>query len=232
MTFHMRDLPPAGHSSSFADDRRGTHTKSLYETRVKRWVDLAFVFAALVTVGVILVPLLAIMLLLVARDGHNPIYKQRRIGRDGRIFSIYKIRTMVHDADQRLDDYLGANPECRAEWDAHQKLAFDPRITRVGRFLRKSSLDELPQLWNVVRGDMSLVGPRPMMVHQKALYPGRAYYEMRPGITGPWQVSDRNRSTFAERANFDADYHYRLSFLTDMNILRKTVSVVLRGTGC
>lgn len=232
MTLHMRDLPPAGHSNAFTDDRRSTRTKSLYESYLKRWLDLAFIFVALATIGIVVVPLLAVALLVVASDGHNPVYKQRRIGRDGKVFNIYKIRTMVNDADQQLEDYLQANPECRAEWDAHQKLVFDPRITRFGRFLRKSSLDELPQLWNVIRGDMSLVGPRPMMVHQMALYPGRAYYEMRPGITGPWQVSDRNRSTFAERANFDADYHYRLSFLTDLNILRKTVCVVLRGTGC
>jgi exopolysaccharide production protein ExoY len=127
--------------------------------------------------------------------------------------------------------YLAETPEARAEWDATQKLKQDPRITVVGRMLRKTSLDELPQLFNVLTGDMSLVGPRPIMVNQKALYPGQRYYDMRPGLTGLWQVSDRNECSFAGRVRFDDIYHRTMSFGTDLRILGQTVSVVLRGTG-
>ena len=129
--------------------------------------------------------------------------------------------------DATLDQTLAA----RAEWDASQKLRDDPRITRVGRILRRTSLDELPQLWNVLRGDMSLVGPRPMMPSQRSLYPGRAYFALRPGLTGLWQVSKRNEASFAERASFDDDYYRRLSFALDARVLVATVRVVLRATG-
>ena len=97
--------------------------------------------------------------------------------------------------------------------------------------MRKTSLDELPQLWNVLTGDMSLIGPRPMMPDQRVIYPGRAYYALRPGVSGPWQVSDRNASTFARRADFDLDYHRTLSFTNDVKLILRTLSVVLRGTG-
>jgi len=130
-----------------------------------------------------------------------------------------------------LEQHLASDPALRAEWDSKQKLMNDPRITRIGTIIRKCSVDELPQLLNVLRGEMSLVGPRPMMVSQKPLYPGRDYYELRPGITGLWQVSDRNESTFADRAKFDAQYNDQLSFKTDLSILARTVRVVVRGTG-
>jgi exopolysaccharide production protein ExoY len=112
-----------------------------------------------------------------------------------------------------------------------QKLKEDPRITPVGRVLRKISLDELPQLFNVLTGDMSLVGPRPIMVNQKALYPGQRYYDLRPGLTGLWQVSDRNECSFAGRSRFDDIYHRTMSFGIDLRIIGQTVSVVFRGTG-
>ena len=144
---------------------------------------------------------------------------------------MWKLRSMVCDADRVLDDYLDDNPAMRAEWDTKQKLLEDPRVTPLGRFLRKSSIDELPQLYNVLRGDMSLVGPRPMMVDQQCLYPGKDYYELRPGITGFWQISDRNQTSFADRAFYDARYNRRLSLGTDLYILMSTVRVVLRGTG-
>jgi lipopolysaccharide/colanic/teichoic acid biosynthesis glycosyltransferase len=138
---------------------------------------------------------------------------------------------MVRDADKCLEDCFRADPALRQEWDQKQKLINDPRVTKRGRMLRKASLDELPQLWNVLRGDMSLVGPRPMMVEQKSLYPGQDYYDLRPGITGLWQISDRNESSFAERARFDAVYNRTLSLPVDIGILFATVRVVLRGTG-
>jgi exopolysaccharide production protein ExoY len=138
---------------------------------------------------------------------------------------------MVPNADAVLNDYLDANPGARAEWDKTQKLKNDPRITASGRIIRKTSIDELPQLINVVRGEMSLVGPRPMMVEQRALYPGLAYYAMRPGITGFWQTSTRNESSFAERAVFDSAYFRDMSLRTDLRVLVKTVAVVIAGTG-
>ncbi len=117
------------------------------------------------------------------------------------------------------------------QWETTQKLKNDPRITRVGQFLRRSSLDELPQLWNVFKGDISLVGPRPMMPEQQILYPGDSYYRLRPGITGPWQVSARNLSTFADRARFDVHYDLNLSLPTDLRILLLHRRVILKATG-
>lgn len=199
-----------------------------YRSGLKRALDVVLVCLTLPFAA----PFILLMALLVALDGGRPFYSQPRVGRHGRIYTIWKIRSMVIDADAKLDVYLQGNPQARAEWSHSQKLRFDPRITKVGKLLRKTSIDELPQIWNVLRGDMSLVGPRPMMPEQRSLYPGQAYYALRPGITGFWQVSDRNNSSFSARADFDADYHKRLSFLTDMQVLAKTATVVLRGTGC
>ena len=199
----------------------------VYRLVIKRALDLCLVVMSLPFV-ILVIGLLA---LIVALDGGRPFYFQSRIGRNGRVYRMWKLRSMVVDADSRLEAYLAANPAARAEWDLTQKLKADLRITRFGRILRKSSLDELPQLWNVLKGDMSLVGPRPMMVSQKALYPGTAYYRLRPGITGSWQVSDRNESSFAARAKFDLDYDRALSLRTDLKILMATVRVVLRATG-
>jgi exopolysaccharide production protein ExoY len=198
-----------------------------YAAYAKRGLDLCAVLLALP----ILLPLILVLALLVRGDGGPAFYVQDRVGRNGRLFRLWKLRTMVVDADERLADHLARNPEARAEWHERQKLKDDPRITRIGRILRKTSLDELPQLWNVLRGEMSLVGPRPMMPDQQALYPGREYYRLRPGLTGFWQISDRNRTAFAGRARFDADYAARLSLLTDLVVLVRTVRIVLRGTG-
>jgi len=144
---------------------------------------------------------------------------------------MWKFRTMVPNAEAILSQYLADNPEARAEWDSKQKLAKDPRITKVGRILRRTSVDELPQLLNVFAGDMSLVGPRPMMPSQQALYPGHGYYRLRPGLTGKWQISERHTSTFAERAVYDDAYEQDLSLGTDLGIIGRTIGVVLRCTG-
>lgn len=176
--------------------------------------------------------IVAILSLLIARDGASPFYAQDRVGKNGRIFRMWKLRSMVVDAEGKLESYLAANPVRRLEWDERQKLRHDPRITRIGHLIRKTSLDELPQLWNVLIGDMSIVGPRPMMPSQKAIYPGRAYYVLRPGITGFWQISARNESSFAERARFDTNYLNELSFWADIRVMICTVRVVLTGTGC
>jgi lipopolysaccharide/colanic/teichoic acid biosynthesis glycosyltransferase len=199
-----------------------------YRAFGKRALDVTLILLALPFV----LPVLLILMALVMTDGGRPLYSQDRVGRHGRIYRIWKLRSMVTNADQKLEAYLAADPAARAEWDEKQKLVHDPRITPVGRLIRKSSLDELPQLLNVLMGDMSLVGPRPMMPDQRALYPGRAYYELRPGITGPWQVSERNATSFADRARFDDKYHQDLSLATDARLLACTVKVVLRATGC
>jgi exopolysaccharide production protein ExoY len=199
----------------------------VYRRYVKRVFDVVLVLAAFP----IIFPTVLCLALLIAIQGHSPFYRQHRVGRGGRVFTMWKLRTMVPNADKRLKDHLEQDQTARSEWDAFQKLRYDPRITPLGKFLRKSSMDELPQLWNVLVGDMSLVGPRPMMPEQKPLYPGHAYFLLRPGVTGLWQVSDRNNSTFAQRAEFDAVYERDLSLLTDVKLLVATVGVVFRCTG-
>lgn len=210
-----------------ANPRQDPQRVLLYPGLGKRLFDLAFV--AVIAIPVVLV--LAILAILVATDGRSPFYVQERLGRHGRVFRMYKLRSMVADADTVLKSYLETNPEARREWERNQKLRNDPRVTWVGRLIRKTSLDELPQFLNVLKGDMSVVGPRPMMCDQRDLYPGTEYYEMRPGITGAWQTSVRNESSFVERAEYDRDYFHRLSLLTDIKIVMRTFGVVVRATG-
>ncbi len=200
----------------------------LYRNFGKRILDLALVLAS----ALIAVPVILSLALLVSLDGSRPFFRQERIGRGGRTFRILKLRTMVPDAESRLGQHLSDNPAAAVEWDRTQKLRNDPRVTTVGRMLRKTSMDELPQLWNVLTGEMSLVGPRPMLVTQRDLYPGTAYFRLRPGITGPWQISQRNEAEFASRARYDSQYAKSLSLPTDVGILLRTVIVVLKGTGC
>lgn len=193
----------------------------------KRALDLFFTLMAAPIVLALLLPLMAC----IALEGGRPFYSQMRVGRGGRSYRMWKLRTMVVGADEKLAAHLAANPAAREEWNLTQKLKCDPRITRTGKFLRKTSIDELPQLFNVLLGDMSLIGPRPMMTSQKNLYPGKDYYDLRPGITGLWQISSRNESSFADRAKFDSTYKQNLSLRGDLAILVKTVSVVLKATG-
>ncbi|UXX83524.1 sugar transferase [Roseovarius pelagicus] len=199
-----------------------------YRTTGKRIFDLAFV---LVTAPVALF-LIAISALLLWIEGGSPFYRQERLGAGGSVFRILKLRTMVRDADARLEQVLAENDDLRREWDATQKLKNDPRITRFGAFLRKTSLDELPQLWNVLKGDMSLVGPRPMMVDQLSIYgDAHHYFALRPGITGLWQVSERNESLFKLRVRLDAEYDRCLSLVQDLKVLLLTVGAVVKRTG-
>jgi exopolysaccharide production protein ExoY len=200
----------------------------IYRNVFKRVMDAAVLLLA----APVVVPVVAGLAFAVARDGGSPFYSQMRVGKGGRAFRMWKLRSMVPDADAQLEVFLANDPMARAEWISTQKLRRDPRITRFGRFLRRSSLDELPQLWNVLIGDMSLVGPRPMMVAQRALYPGTAYYALRPGITGYWQTAGRNCTTFRARAEYDTVYEEGLALTTDLRILLQTVSVVVKGTGC
>ncbi|MGR3707196.1 sugar transferase [Sulfitobacter sp.] len=176
-------------------------------------------------------PVIMILATIIAMTGSTPFFSQTRIGQYGRPFRIWKLRTMVHDSDQVIEKYFQGNLDAQEEWRTTQKLKYDPRITAFGLFLRKTSLDELPQIWNVLRADMSLVGPRPMMDNQKHIYPGTDYYNLRPGISGNWQVSMRNESTFVDRAAYDRRYNLTLSLREDTRILKDTVHVVLRATG-
>ncbi|WP_150282170.1 sugar transferase [Salipiger aestuarii] len=199
----------------------------IYRRFGKRALDLVLVLLAAPAILVLMVPLV----IAVACDGGAPFYTQMRVGRGGRLYRMWKLRSMVREADRLLSEHLAADPGARVEWQRNQKLSHDPRITAVGRVIRKTSLDELPQLWNVLCGDMSLVGPRPMMDSQRGLYPGRAYYGLRPGITGLWQVAARNQTGFAARASFDTLYDRRLSLRQDLALLAGTVVVVYRCTG-
>ncbi|SLN55853.1 Undecaprenyl phosphate N,N'-diacetylbacillosamine 1-phosphate transferase [Roseovarius litorisediminis] len=199
-----------------------------YRNVAKRVFD---VFLVLVSAPIV-VPVVLILAAFVASDGCNPFYRQKRVGKNGRIFTMWKLRTMVPNAKDQLDKHLEKDSAARLEWEEKQKLTDDPRITRLGGIIRKTSMDELPQLWNVLIGDMSLVGPRPMMPEQRCMYPGVSYYALRPGVSGFWQISDRHNSSFAARAEFDDLYNETVSFRTDLRVIACTMLVVLRGTGC
>lgn len=201
--------------------------RGFYRHLAKRVLDILFVAIIALPVGFVT----CVLALLIMRDGGSPFYRQERVGKDGKIFYMLKLRSMVPDAHSKLEAYLRTNAAARMEWDEKQKLTDDPRITPIGRIIRKTSLDELPQFLNVLRGDMSVVGPRPMMPEQLELYPGTAYFTMRPGITGFWQISERNESSFAERAIHDSNYDRALSLRTDAAVIWRTVFVVALATG-
>ena len=227
MTLHVSNLATDRSAETQTPLAVSGLSRSAYAQFFKRLMDFTLV---LLSTPVVL-PLIVLLALAIALTGNMPFYSQLRVGRDGKAFRMWKLRTMVRDADARLEAYLAQNPEARAEWDATQKLKNDPRITPFGRMLRKTSMDELPQLFNVLNGTMALVGPRPMMVGQEKYYHGHAYYELRPGITGPWQVSDRNDCAFQDRMNFDNAYARQMSLQTDVALLIKTIGVVCRATG-
>jgi Undecaprenyl-phosphate galactose phosphotransferase WbaP len=187
------------------------------------------------TVGsVVISPILLFLALLIKLDSKGSVvYSQKRIGRHGKHFQVYKFRSMVHNADEVLHKYLEQHPELRAEWQATHKLKDDPRVTRVGRLLRKYSLDELPQLWNVIKGDMSLVGPRPIVDAEISKYQDAfgLYCLARPGMTGYWQVSGRSDTSYEHRVELDSFYIRNWSIWLDIIILIATIRVVGRGNG-
>lgn len=179
-------------------------------------------------------PAFLLIAALVKLDGGKAFYAHPRIGRGGRVFGCLKFRSMVMNSDRRLAELLATDPMARAEWDATRKLRNDPRVTPIGRFLRASSLDELPQLINVLRGEMSLVGPRPVQEAELVAYYGACathYVSVRPGITGPWQVSGRNDVSYAQRVAMDVAYATRPSLLNDLRILLRTPMAVLARRG-
>jgi Undecaprenyl-phosphate galactose phosphotransferase WbaP len=199
-------------------------------SRVMKW---SFDQIAALILMLLLAPLLCTLAVLVRRDGGPALFRHRRIGASGRTFDCIKFRTMVVDADQTLRRAIQQDPDAAAEWASTQKLRNDPRVTPIGRFLRRSSLDELPQLLNVLRGEMSLVGPRPIVQAEVARYGSdiEHYYAARPGLTGLWQVSGRNDISYTRRVRLDVWYVRNWTLWHDIAILFKTIPAVFLQRG-
>ncbi len=197
---------------------------------IKRVMDVVLVLLALP----VLLPLVGMVSLLVKMTSPGPIFfSHRRIRQNGAFFSMWKFRTMCVDSTAILEQHLKQHPEARAEWLATQKLRIDPRITPIGTFLRKCSLDELPQIWNVFTGTMSLVGPRPIVASEVEKYAGSftSYCRVKPGLTGLWQVSGRSKLTYDARVALDCEYVREWSLTRDLVILSKTFSAVVKQNG-
>lgn len=206
------------------------YPSSLYVRFGKR----AFDFTGALAIALVLLPVLLMVACLVRMQGRNVIFGHERVGQNGRRFRCLKFRSMVPDAETRLRELLDRDPVARQEWEEHHKLDNDPRITRLGHTLRRTSLDELPQLWNVLRGDMSLVGPRPVTPTELSERYGEmagAYQTVRPGVTGAWQVSGRNNLSYDQRVRLDRDYARNHSLPGDLSILIRTVKVVVAPNG-
>jgi len=193
---------------------------------LKRSFDISLSGLALIALS----PLFVVAALFIKLDGGPAMFSQPRVGRGGKLFPCYKLRTMQVGAEQVLQTYLSQNPDVAAEWEKYQKLKDDPRVTYSGKFLRKISFDEVPQLINVLKGDMSLVGPRPFMSGQEVYYGDDlvSYQSVRPGITGPWQVSGRNSLTFSERVTLEAWYTRNWTLWLDIVIILKTFPAVFK----
>nr|WP_156883088.1 sugar transferase [Rhodovulum sp. P5] len=181
----------------------------------------------------VLLPVIALLWVLVRLDGGPGFFLHTRVGRNGKPFKCWKIRSMVVNAEHKLKAYLARNPEAAAEWERDFKLTDDPRVTRIGRFIRKTSLDEIPQIFNVLTGEMSFVGPRPIVTEELQRYGQHAssYMAMTPGVTGLWQVSGRNEISYGERIALDISYLEHCSLRTDLSIIWKTGAAVIFRTG-
>jgi Undecaprenyl-phosphate galactose phosphotransferase WbaP len=204
--------------------------KMPWNLAVKRLLDVLLSLA----LGFALAPFLLTIALLVKITSPGPaLYGHTRLGRNGKPFRAYKFRSMTIDADRRLRELLENDPQARSEWEASRKLKNDPRVTKLGRFLRRTSLDEFPQLANVLKGDMSLVGPRPIVDEEVPKY-GEDFnriFSVRPGLSGLWQVSGRSDTDYRERVAFDTYYLQSWSVWLDLWVLYKTIGVVLKGKG-
>ena len=225
LTNHSRQAETAAYSSTHLG-RSEQQTGS----NAKRVLDILIASVALVFV---LPLLLAVSFIIRQQDGGPALYSQLRYGRNGRTFKCYKLRSMVLDADKRLKEILETDPAAREEWEKTQKLTNDPRITPLGHFIRKTSIDELPQLINILRGEMSLVGPRPIVENEIAKYGEfyRDYCAVRPGLTGLWQVEGRSDTTYEERVKLDVKYARTSSFMGDILIMLRTVPAVILSRG-
>lgn len=197
---------------------------------LKRAIDVVGALLALVFLSPLL---LLCSILILVRDPGPLLFTQQRLGKDGRLFRCYKFRSMIVNADQVLHTLLSSDARARLEWERLHKLKVDPRITKLGRFLRMSSIDELPQFLNVVKGDMSLVGPRPIVPEEAVRYGRflRNYLDVKPGLTGLWQVNGRNNTTYRRRIAFDIFYSKNRSIALDLWILGKTVPAILKREG-
>jgi exopolysaccharide production protein ExoY len=196
----------------------------------KRSLDIVIAISALI----LLSPLFLMTALLVKLFDRGPVfYSHNRVGYGGKTFGCLKFRTMCVGAEKRLHEYLQSDPEAAVEWEETQKLRFDPRVTFFGQALRKTSIDELPQLINILRGDMSIVGPRPVVTDELQRYGLHTsnYCNMRPGLTGLWQVSGRNDTTYDERVELDVSYCINWSFWSDLKIILRTLPVLYYREG-
>ena len=196
----------------------------------KRILDLLVAITALLMIS----PLLAtLVLIILVTQGRPVIYQQQRVGVNGTRFFCLKLRSMVRDADQILDEHLAKDSAAAAEWASKHKLMNDPRVTKLGQFLRRSSLDELPQLINIIKGEMSLVGPRPIVTNELVRYGDLApvYLGVRPGLTGLWQVDGRSDSSYQDRVKLDCEYVWNWTFFGDLMIIAKTLPAVILRRG-
>ncbi len=198
---------------------------------IKRIFDMSFSLAILT----LLSPVFLLIALAIKLSSKGPIvYGHKRIGRGGKIFNCYKFRTMYPDADVRLKEILKTSPELQAEWERSYKLKNDPRVTPIGSFLRKTSLDEFPQFWNVLKGDLSVVGPRPVIKDEIVKYYGvkaGKVLSIRPGLTGLWQVSGRSDTSYARRILLDEEYINNQSLALDIKLVLKTIPAMLSSKG-
>jgi lipopolysaccharide/colanic/teichoic acid biosynthesis glycosyltransferase len=224
-------FPEAGTQAAGRSRRNNRIPSQLFRYRVvKRGLDVLAVIAA----GPILVPIIFVVACLVVLGSPGPVfYSHRRIRHDGAFFSMWKFRTMCVNSAEVLEDYLSRHPEARAEWSRTHKLRHDPRVTKVGMLLRRYSVDELPQVWNVLTGKMSLVGPRPIVAAEVEKYKDSfSYYcRVKPGLTGLWQVSGRSRLSYEQRVALDREYVERWSLGRDLKILLKTIPSVVNQDG-
>ncbi|NIE65516.1 sugar transferase [Burkholderia sp. Ax-1719] len=208
---------------------RNTVRSAFIGHALKRVFDIGAALCAMF----LFAPILIVVAMIVRRDGGPILYGHTRVGRNGKKFRCLKFRSMVVNSEEVLKELLARDPEARAEWEREFKLKNDVRVTSIGHFLRRSSLDELPQLWNVLRGEMSFVGPRPIIDQELERYgdASKYYLMVTPGITGLWQVSGRNDVDYATRVSLDVSYVMNWSFWKDLAILYKTFFVVIRGSG-
>jgi Undecaprenyl-phosphate galactose phosphotransferase WbaP len=212
----------------------GLEVSQMFLHRIPRLIKRALDIAFGVALAVLLLPLLVLIYIAIRTTSPGPmLYGQKRVGLEHGTFTAWKFRSMVSNADAVLEFHLERDPELRAQWDRDHKLKQDPRVTRVGKFLRRTSLDELPQIWNVIQGDMSLVGPRPIVTAEISKY-GKSfdlYCKVRPGITGMWQISGRNDTSYEHRVQFDEYYVRYWSIWLDAYILFRTIKTVLLTEG-
>lgn len=218
------DLGSAGLKSS----RSNRHFR-FYTRFGKRTLDIVLSLALLPILG----PIIILLGLFVARGGALGLFAHERVGKNGKTFRCWKIRTMGTDAEARLTALLAADPCAADEWARTQKLSNDPRVTRLGRTLRRTSIDELPQIWNILRGDMSFVGPRPITASELDRYGAFAptYLSLKPGVTGHWQIHGRSNGCYQERLKMDVFYAANINLLRDLSLILATILVVIQPTG-